>query len=214
MLKHCNLARQRAPGAKLGGCIPLKNNSYRELQRYKVGEMAVEVEVRNGDESWPLAETIFEIVWPAKVLEKLPWGHVEWAHADLRVLIEEPDGDLACHVGIYFRTVTWNGQKIHIGGIGGVATRPDCRRRGYASIALNAAVQTMRDHDAAQFALLFCESHNFAFYQSRGWQSFAGDIYAEQPVGRIRFEVMSPFVFDLKRPAPRRGTIDLSGLPW
>src|SRR6185437_16549771 len=117
-------------------------------------------------------------------------------------------------VGLYFRTVTWNGQKVHIGGIGGVATRPECRRKGYASIALNAAAQTMRDHDAAQFALLFCEPKNFDFYQSRGWHPFAGNIYAEQPGGRIRIEVMSPFVFDLKRPAPRLGTIDLCGLPW
>jgi aminoglycoside 2'-N-acetyltransferase I len=176
--------------------------------------MGIEIEVRNGDESWPLAESIFTTVWPPDLLEKLPWGHVQWAHADLRVLIEAVDGDPACHVGIYFRTVTWNGRKIHVGGIGGVATRPDCRRRGYGSLALNAAAQTMRDQDAAQFALLFCEPHNFEFYLSRGWQSFAGDIYAEQPGGRIRFELMSPFVFDLKRPAPRRGTIDLCGLPW
>ena len=67
------------------------------------------------------------------------------------VLIEAAEGGLACHVGIFFRTVTWNGRNVHIGGIGGVATRADYRRRGYASIALNAAVQTMRDHDAAQF---------------------------------------------------------------
>jgi ribosomal protein S18 acetylase RimI-like enzyme len=98
--------------------------------------------------------------------------------------------------------------------IGGVATRADCRRRGYASIALNAVIQTMHAHDAAQFALLFCEPHNFEFYRSRGWQPFIGDIYAEQPEGRIRFEAMSPFVFDLKRRAPVRGTIDLGGLPW
>ena len=62
-----------------------------------------------------------------------------------------------------FGTVTWNGRKVHIGGIGGVATRADSRRRGYASIALNAAVQTMREHEGAtDFALLFCEPHNCA----------------------------------------------------
>ena len=72
----------------------------------------------------------------------------------------------------------------------------------------------MRDHDAVQFALLFCEPHNFAFYQSRGWHPFAGEIYAEQPEGRIRFEAMSPFVFGLRRRAPLQGTIDLCGLPW
>jgi predicted acetyltransferase len=147
-------------------------------------------------------------------VKNLPWGHIKWADAELRVLIDAAEGGLACHVGIYFRTVSWNGQKVHIGGIGGVATRADCRRRGYASIALNAVIQTMHAHDAAQFALLFCEPHNFEFYRSRGWQPFIGDIYAEQPEGRIRFEAMSPFVFDLKRRAPVRGTIDLGGLPW
>ena len=180
--------------------------------------MGIEIDILNGDASWELAEPLFKAVWPAHEVEKLPWGRIKWAHPDLRVLIEAPkeesEGGLACHVGIHFRTVTWNGRKVHIGGIGGVSTRADCRRRGYASIALDAAVQTMRDHDAVQFALLFCEPHHFAFYQSRGWHPFAGEIYAEQPEGRIRFEAMSPFVFDLRRRAPLQGTIDLCGLPW
>jgi aminoglycoside 2'-N-acetyltransferase I len=176
--------------------------------------MSIEIDVLNGDKSWPIAEPLFNAVWPRDIVEKLPWGHIQWAHADLRVLIEQPPGDgLACHVGIYFRTVIWNGRKSHIGGIGGVATRADRRRRGYASIALNAAVQTLRDQEAVEFALLFCEPHNFAFYQARGWHPFSGDIHAEQPGGKIRFEAMAPFVFDFRR-APRQGTIDLCGLPW
>jgi GNAT superfamily N-acetyltransferase len=175
--------------------------------------MSIEIEVLNGKATSSLAETLFEIVWPSEVVEKLSWGHVKWADADLRVLIEAPDGGLACHVGIFFRTVTWNGRKFHIGGIGGVATRPDCRRRGYASIALDAATQTMRDNETTQFALLFCEPSNFAFYQARGWHPFTGEIYAEQPEGRIRFDVMAPFVFDFRR-APRQGVIDLCGPPW
>ena len=175
--------------------------------------MSIEIDVLNGDASWSLAEPLFNAVWPRNVVEKLPWGDVEWAHADLRVLIEAPEGGLACHVGIYFRTVTWNGRKYEIGGIGGVATRKDCRGRGYATLALNAAVQTMRDHEAVQFAVLFCEPHNFAFYQSRRWHPFTGEIYAEQPAGKIRFEAMAPFVFDFRR-GPRDGTIDLCGLPW
>ncbi|MGB8609100.1 MAG: GNAT family N-acetyltransferase, partial [Bradyrhizobium sp.] len=61
------------------------------------------------DASWPLAQPLFKAVGPRHVVEKLPWGHVEWANADLRVLIEAPSGGLACHVGIYFRTVIWNG---------------------------------------------------------------------------------------------------------
>jgi aminoglycoside 2'-N-acetyltransferase I len=176
--------------------------------------MSIEIEVVNGDQSWSRAETLFEQVWPQAEMDKLSWGHVTWADADLRVLIETDDGALACHIGIYFRTATWNGQKVHIAGIGRVATRAEHRRHGYASIALDAAAQTMRDHDAAQFALLFCEPHNFEFYQARGWQPFTGDIYAEQPEGKIRFQVMAPFVLDLKRRAPTLGTLDLCGLPW
>jgi aminoglycoside 2'-N-acetyltransferase I len=176
--------------------------------------MSIEIEILNGDHSWSRAEALFEKVWPSAEMNNLAWGHVKWANADLRVLIEAPDGTLACHVGIYFRTTTWNGQKVHIGGVGGVATGPEHRRRGYASMALGAAVQTMRDHDTAQFALLFCEPHNFEFYSARGWNVFTGDVYAEQPEGRIHFTVMTPFVFDLKRNAPQRGTIDLCGLPW
>jgi len=175
--------------------------------------MSIEIDVLNGDASWQLAEPLFGAVWPRHEVEMRPWGHILWAHADLRVLIEAPSGGLACHVGITFRTVNWNGRTFHAGGIGGVATRADCRRRGYASLALNAAIQTLRDQEAVEFALLFCEPHHFAFYQARGWHPFAGEIHAEQPGGRIRFEAMAPLVFDLRR-APRQGTIDLCGLPW
>ena len=176
--------------------------------------MSIEIEVLNGNTSWPQAKPLLEAVWPKHVVEKLPWGQVKWAHADLRVLIEAADGKgLACHVGIYFRTVTWNGHKVHVGGIGGVSTRDDCRRRGYASLALDAAVQTIRANEAAKFEILFCEPHNHDFYEARGWRRFAGEIFCEQPEGRVRFEAMTPFVFDVVR-APRQGTIDLCGLPW
>lgn len=176
--------------------------------------MSIEIDIVSGDEGWPRAKGLLEAAWPPSEMATRPWGKVKWAHADLRVLIETDDGTPVCHVGLYFRTATWNGQKVHIGGIGGVATHANHRRRGYASIALNAAVQTMRDHDTAQFALLVCEPHNFEFYSARGWQPFDGTVYVEQPEGRIRFEAMAPFVLDLKRRAPTLGTLDLCGLPW
>jgi GNAT superfamily N-acetyltransferase len=176
--------------------------------------MSIEIDILSGDASWPLAAPLLEAVWPQDVIQKLPWRHVKWAHADLRALIDAPEGgELACHVGIYFRTVSWNGHKVHVGGVGGVVTRENCRRRGYASLALDAAVQTIRANEAVKFALLFCEPHNEAFYQARGWHRFAGDVWCAQPSGRVRFEEMTPFVFDIAR-APRQGTIDLRGLPW
>lgn len=176
--------------------------------------MSIEIDILNGDASWQRAEPLLRAVWSPDAAEKQPWADIKWAHADLRVLLDAPDDSgLACHVGIFFRTITWNGHKVHVGGIGGVSTREDCRRRGYASLALDAAVHTIRANDAVKFAILFCEPHNFAFYQARGWHPFSGDVYCEQPSGQIRFEAMAPFVNDIVR-APRQGKIDLCGLPW
>src|SRR5580698_5307880 len=99
--------------------------------------MTIEIDVLNGDTSWPLAEPLFNAVWPPEVVAKLSWADLVFAHAELRVLVQaEPEG-VVCHVGIYRRDITWNGRKMRAGGIGGVLTRADVRRRGYASIALN-----------------------------------------------------------------------------
>jgi GNAT superfamily N-acetyltransferase len=175
--------------------------------------MSIEIDVLNGDASWPMAKPLFDAVWPPDVVEKLPWAGILFAHADLRVLVQADPEGIVCHVGVYRREVKWNGRKTRAGGIGGVLTRADARRRGYASIALNAAIQTLKDEGSTDFALLFCEAHNAPFYLGRGWKPFDGEVYAEQPAGRIRFDAIAPYVYDIRR-APRRGVIDLCGLPW
>jgi aminoglycoside 2'-N-acetyltransferase I len=175
--------------------------------------MSIEIEVLNGKESWQTAATLFDAVWPPDVVAKLPWADIVFADADLRVLVQAEGEGLVCHVGIFRREVTWNGRTIRAGGIGGVATRADLRRRGYASIALNAAIQTLKDEGATDFGLLFCEPSNVPFYIERGWKPFQGEIFADQPRGRVRFDAIAPYVYDLRR-APRQGTIDLCGLPW
>jgi hypothetical protein len=50
---------------------------------------------------------------------------------------------------------------------------------------------------------------------ARGWKPFDGEIYADQPEkGRVRFEAMAPYIYDLRGRAPQNGIIDLCGLPW
>jgi hypothetical protein len=61
---------------------------------------------------------------------------------------------------------------------------------------MGVAVAELRDKEGADFALLVCEPHNFGFYRRLGWRQFIGDLFAEQPEGRVRFDVMTPFVFD------------------
>ena len=176
--------------------------------------MSIEIEVLNGGESSSMAKTLFDMVWPPDVVAKTPWAGIVFADADLRVLVQVEGEGLVCHVSIFRREAKWNGRKIQVGGIGGVATREDLRRRGYASVALNAAIQTLKDEGATDFALLFCEPGNVPFYVERGWKPFAGEIYADQPAGRGRFDAIAPLVFDLNGRAPLQGTIDLCGLPW
>lgn len=175
--------------------------------------MSIEIDILNGDASWKQAEPLFDAVWPLHIVAALPWAGVVFAHADLRVFVRDDAGDVICHVGIYRREVVWNGRKLRAGGIGGVLTREDQRGRGHATIALDAAIQTLKDEGSADFAMLFCEPKNVPFYAARGWIPFEGEIFAEQPGGRIRFTAIAPHVYDLRRKL-RQGMIDLCGLPW
>ena len=36
--------------------------------------MSIEIDVLNGDASWPMAEPLLNAVWPPDVMEKLSWG--------------------------------------------------------------------------------------------------------------------------------------------
>jgi len=176
-------------------------------------KMSIEIEVLNGETSRSLAEPLLATVWPPDVVEQLVRASVVFADPDLRVLVQAEDGEVVSHVGIYRREVTWNGRKLKAGGIGGVATRAEVRGRGYASIALNAALQTLKDEGSSDFGLLFCAPKNAPFYIARGWKPFDGEVYCDQSAGRIRFEALAPYVCRIRR-EPLQGTIDLCGLAW
>ena len=122
--------------------------------------MGIEIDIVNGDAGWPLVKPLMDQVWTPDVLARM--GNVQWCNPDLRVIVDDEQGDAVCHVGLYWRDGIWNGRKVHLGGIGGVATHPDHRRAGYASVALNAAIQTFRHHEATDFVVLVCEPHNIA----------------------------------------------------
>ena len=141
--------------------------------------MSIEIDVLNGDASWPRGRTADAGGLAGRCRRKTALGSRQMgpcrpARADRRAARTVQPG-LACHVGIYFRDAIWDGRKVQIGGIGGVSTRDGlpaarlCQR--WRS---NAAIQTMRDHEAVRFAMLFCEPHNVAFYQARGWHPFTG----------------------------------------
>jgi aminoglycoside 2'-N-acetyltransferase I len=174
--------------------------------------MTVELEVVNGEESSARVEPLLAEVWTS-IEREAPWRDVQRARPSLRLLLETAEDGLVCQASLHFRVILWQGRRMPVGGVGSLSTRPDFRRRGYAGIALAAAVQTMRDRGDLQFLLLFCEPQNEAFYLARGWHQFGGAITMTQPQGPVAFTAMTPLVFDLKRTV-RSGAIDLCGLPW
>jgi aminoglycoside 2'-N-acetyltransferase I len=115
------------------------------------------IEVVPGDSGWPQAEPLLGAVWPPEVVATLPWREVVWAHANYRVLMFDDSDHIVCHVGLFLRGAQWDGCLVKIGGIGGVATREDSRRRGIASLAMRRAIDELRDVHSADFGLLLSE---------------------------------------------------------
>jgi aminoglycoside 2'-N-acetyltransferase I len=175
--------------------------------------MMGQIEIVAGDIASPQATALLDVVWPPQVVAALPWKDVVWAHPDWRVLVYNPAKELIGHVEIFLRDATWDTRTVKLGGIGAVATRPDCRRQGVATTALRRAAGEMQDTHGVDFALLFCEDRHASVYEKLGWRKFEGDVFTMQPHGRVRFDVTEALVLDANL-APRKGVIDLCGLPW
>ena len=170
------------------------------------------IELRDGGESWSLAEPLLETVWPTEAMGSIAWGDLIFAEADKRIFVWDESGLLVCHVGLFLREMRWDNHKVCVGGIGGVATLPDFRECGFASAALQCAAVHFTDAKL-DFGLLFCEAREFAFYRKRGWRQFEGTVLMEQSAGHTRLTSMTPFLLDI-RLSPRSGSLDLCGLPW
>ncbi len=172
--------------------------------------MSIEIDILSGDAAWPTVRPLFEAVWPPDGAAQR--ATAERHHPTLRVLIES-SGELVCQVGITIRIITWNGRKCQVGGLGELATRPDRRRQGFGSLALTAAVQTLRDHEAIDCGLAFCDAQQAGFFDARGWQRYDGAIVADQGGGKAPYRELTPLQLDLRRKV-RGGTLDLCGSPW
>lgn len=135
-----------------------------------------------------------------------------WAQDDWRVLIFK-NGILAAHVGIVDRTVLAGAEKIRVGGIGGVATRPEFRGLGLASLAMQRAANFMSGEYAADAGLLMCGAEMLPFYQGLGWLPINDPMIFDQPSGKMPNEGQT-----CRLPCNRAdwpvGTVDLCGYPW
>lgn len=128
-----------------GSCIARTKGAKVDLLTAGAG---MRIEIRPGDTAWELAAPLFAAVWPPELRATFSWAHVVWANAERRVLVWSDAGELVCHVGVYARQAKWGDDTIRIGGIGGVITRQDSRKQGYASAAMGVAVAELRTRKA------------------------------------------------------------------
>lgn len=150
-----------------------------------------------------------------------------WAIADWHVLAWEGDL-LVSHVDITERTALVGGQALRLGGIGGVVTLQEWRKRGIATTALQQAASFLHDGLAVPFGLLVCDLALASFYRKLGWHEVAGPLVFDQPAsfqpGLDQLISVGPthkvtldgaiMVLHCREENWPAGLIDLCGLPW
>jgi predicted GNAT family N-acyltransferase len=153
-------------------------------------------------------------VYPPEVSAAWPGQAIEWAAHQWSVIGWDAEGSALCYVGVVLRDARWNERAVKVGGIGGVKTHPASRGCGFATTAIQKAMDFFAEQEDVDFALLVCEPPLVSFYERLGWRRFPGDLLVTQ------HEATVPFTFNLPMAAPVRlresltGTIDLLGPPW
>lgn len=153
------------------------------------------------------------VVYPPEVLATLPGIAFSWASAQWSVFVWDED-ELIARVGLVRREILDNGVAKTIGGIGGVMTHPNRQGQGLASLAMREAAKHFIEDMNVSYALLFCRPHLVEFYKRLNWKSFEGQVFVEQPQGKIEFSANGAMVLDIREQAPTQGVLDLNGLPW
>jgi GNAT superfamily N-acetyltransferase len=152
-------------------------------------------------------------VYPPEVVAILPGRFFTWASPQWSVLLWDQD-ELVSRVGLITREIISNGETKSIGGIGGVMTHPARQGQGLASQGMREAARLFDEELKVAYALLFCRSNLVEYYKRLMWKPFQGQVFVEQPQGKIEFSVNGAMVLDIKESAPLNGSLDLNGLPW
>ena len=144
--------------------------------------------------------------WPGRAIEWAPhqWGAIAWA----------AEGAADCYVGVVLREARWNGGPVRVGGIGGVKTHPAFRGRGFATTAIQRALDYFREQGDVDFGLLVCEPGLVPFYERLGWRRFPGDLLVTQRQETVPFTFNLPMTIPVRVQEALGGRIDLLGPPW
>ena len=135
-----------------------------------------------------------------------------WAKPDWYLVVRR-DGELAGRLAIVERTIGVGADMIQVGGIAGVATRPEWRNRGVASVAMRAAANFIANKLRHPFGLLLCRRQVAPVYAKREWETAEGPTTFIQPNGPVTYPHLT-MVMPFGEGSWPGGPIDLRGLPW
>jgi GNAT superfamily N-acetyltransferase len=142
---------------------------------------------------------------------------IVWAEADWQQWVFD-EGTPVSTLKIIARTVIVAGTPVSVGGIANVMTPPALQGHGYASAAMRAAADFLRDGLGVPFGLLGCHPHRVSFYARLGWREIPAQFSYAQPDGRtnLRFPwqdvvMILPLA---NQPWPPGDPVDFNGLPW
>jgi len=138
--------------------------------------------------------------------------NIEWARSDWHVLVWEGE-ELVSHVEIVERIASVGGQPVKLGGIGGVATKSEWRRRGLAEAAMKAAQAFLRDRLGVDFGLLICDEKMLPYYGKLGWKLVSRSLWIGQERGKVNFPTPT-MILPVGKDEWPAGEIDLCGPPW
>lgn len=147
---------------------------------------------------------------------RLTWAPLD---PDSSWFIGVRDGDqLVSGLVLITRTVCIGGETMPIGGVRGVATHPNHRRRGFARAAMLRATAFAWEDLNVSVMVLLSSAMAVPLYRGLGWREVADPVLCQQPSGEVVFGDVHPeapamlLVRDgVDWPA---GTLDLGGLPF
>lgn len=136
----------------------------------------------------------------------------QWASPDWAVMVWEGE-EMVSNIHIIERTILVGGQAVKVGGLGNIATKVEWRKRGYASAALQVAVDFLREPLGVDFGLMLAVERMVPRYERTGWKVVGRSMMVEQPDGRREFNFPILILPVCSNTWPE-GAIDLCGPPW
>lgn len=173
----------------------------------------LEARTRFTDSDLMALNELKDAVYPPDETGEWDGASREWAGPQWGVFVWDESDELVSYTGVVRTEGTVDGEPVSIGGVGGIATHPDHRGKGYAAIGIGRGLDLLAGM-GTDFALLVCRDELVGYYEKLGWRLFEGEVVVSQFGEPETFTYNRVMVGDIDRTAPGSGIIDLQGPPW